>query len=148
MQLTDNHDENPCNGTLFERLGDAAECFAVLTFIIPDMPIIYSGQEAGLDKRLSFFEKYNIEWEQYKFFELYKSLTELKKSNMVLHCGISGGELKVITNSNQSNILSLIRVKYKKKFLPYIIFRTLLLKFYQRIFRFQILTLILLQCKS
>jgi glycosidase len=115
MQFTDNHDENSWNGTVFERLGEAAECFAVLTFIIPDMPLIYSGQEAGLDKRLSFFEKDVIEWKQHKFFDLYKSLTELKKSNEVLHCGINGGELKIITNSNQSNILSLIRVKDNKK---------------------------------
>lgn len=117
MQFTDNHDENSWNGTVFERLGEAAECFAVLTFIIPDMPLIYSGQEAGLDKRLSFFEKDNIEWKQHKYFDLYKSLTELKRSNEVLHCGIKGGELRIITNNNQLNILSLIRVKDNKKVL-------------------------------
>lgn len=79
MQFTDNHDENSWNGTVFERLGDAAECFAVLTFLIPDMPLIYSGQEAGLNKRLSFFEKDPIDWKEHKFFALYKSLIELKK---------------------------------------------------------------------
>lgn len=67
MQFNDNHDENSWNGTVFERLGDAAECFAVLTFIIPDMPLLYCGQEAGLDKRLSFFEKDNIKWKQHNF---------------------------------------------------------------------------------
>ncbi|MFN3695052.1 MAG: alpha-glucosidase C-terminal domain-containing protein, partial [Ignavibacterium sp.] len=114
MQFTDNHDENSWNGTVFERLGDAAECFAALTFLIPDMPLIYSGQEAGLNKRLSFFEKDLIDWKKHKFFDLYKSLIELKKSNELLHCGIQGGALEFIPNNNQQNILSFIRVKDEK----------------------------------
>ena len=35
-------------------MGDAAETFAVLSFMIPGMPLIYSGQEAALNKRLAF----------------------------------------------------------------------------------------------
>jgi len=115
MQFTDNHDENSWNGTVFERLGEVAEAFAVLTFIIPDMPLIYSGQEAGLNKRLSFFEKDIIDWKNHQFFNLYKSLCELKKSNEALHCGDKGGDLKFITNNNQKNILTLVRVKNNKK---------------------------------
>ncbi len=111
MQFTDNHDENSWNGTVFERLGDAAESFAALTFLIPDMPLIYSGQEAGLNKRLSFFEKDLIDWKEHKFFELYKSLIELKKYNELLHGGIQGGALEFIPNNNQQNILSFVRVK-------------------------------------
>lgn len=114
MQFTDNHDENSWNGTVQERLGDAAECFAVLTFLIPDMPLIYSGQETGLNKRLSFFEKDLIQWEEHKFFNLYKSLTELKKNNEALHCGTQGGNIQFIPNNNQQNILSFIRVKNDK----------------------------------
>uniref|UniRef100_A0A832DIC4 Alpha-amylase n=1 Tax=Ignavibacterium album TaxID=591197 RepID=A0A832DIC4_9BACT len=114
MQFTDNHDENSWNGTVQERLGDAAECFAALTFLIPDMPLIYSGQESGLNKRLSFFEKDLIQWEEHKFFNLYKSLTELKKNNEALHCGTQGGNIQFIPNNNQKNILSFIRVKNDK----------------------------------
>lgn len=114
MQFTDNHDENSWNGTVFERLGDAAECFAVLTFLIPDMPLNYSGQEAGLNKRLSFFEKDPIDWKEHKFFSLYKSLTELKKSNELLHCGTKGAKIEFIPNNNQKNILSFVRVKDEK----------------------------------
>lgn len=113
MQFTDNHDENSWNGTVRERLGDAAECFAVLTYLIPDMPLIYSGQEAGLNKRLSFFEKDPIDWKEDKFFQIYKSLNELK-NNELLHCGIKGGEIEFIKNNNQQNILSFIRVKDDK----------------------------------
>jgi glycosidase len=113
MQFTDNHDENSWNGTVFERLGDAAECFAALTFFIPDMPLVYSGQEAGLNKRLSFFERDPIEWKEHKFFDLYKSLIELKKSNELLHCGIKGGNIEFISNNDRQKILSFVRVKDK-----------------------------------
>ena len=57
MQFTSNHDENSWNGTVFERLGESFETFAVLTCVIPDMPLVYTGQEAGNAKRLSFFDK-------------------------------------------------------------------------------------------
>jgi len=57
MQFTSNHDENSWNGTEFERLADGAETFAVLTCLIPDMPLVYTGQEAGNNKRLLFLKK-------------------------------------------------------------------------------------------
>lgn len=60
MLFTSNHDENTWNGTEFERLGEAAEMFAALTYVIPGMPLIYNGQEAGFNKRLEFFEKDEI----------------------------------------------------------------------------------------
>ncbi len=63
MFFTSNHDENSWNGTEFERMGDdAAETFAVLTYMLPGMPLIYSGQEVGLNRRLQFFEKDSIDW--------------------------------------------------------------------------------------
>ena len=46
MQFITNHDENSWNGTVFERLGDAVETMAVLSYTIPGMPLIYSGQES------------------------------------------------------------------------------------------------------
>jgi len=60
MYFTSNHDENSWNGTVQERMGDAAEVMAVLSYTIPGMGMIYNGQEAGLNKRLAFFEKDTI----------------------------------------------------------------------------------------
>ncbi|MCU0332981.1 MAG: alpha-amylase family glycosyl hydrolase [Ignavibacteriaceae bacterium] len=79
MQFTSNHDENSWNGTEFERLGDGVEAFAVLTCLIPDMPLVYSGQEAGFNKRLSFFEKDLVEWKEYKLFDIYSKLLRRSK---------------------------------------------------------------------
>ncbi len=54
MIFTTNHDENSWNGTVRERLNDAVETFAVLTGVVKGMPLVYSGQEAGLNKALRF----------------------------------------------------------------------------------------------
>ncbi|MCB0641715.1 MAG: alpha-amylase, partial [Phaeodactylibacter sp.] len=56
MQFTTNHDENSWNGTIEERMGEAGDAMNVLAFTFDGMPLIYSGQEAGLNKRLEFFE--------------------------------------------------------------------------------------------
>ncbi|MEZ4761933.1 MAG: hypothetical protein R3C26_01610 [Calditrichia bacterium] len=42
-----------------------------------DMPLVYNGQEAGMDKRLDFFEKDPIEWREHHYFEIYKILLNL-----------------------------------------------------------------------
>lgn len=86
MNFTSNHDENSWNGTEFERLGKQADQMAVLTFIIPGMPLIYNGQESGFNRRLQFFEKDSIDWNQNSpFNQLYKSLSFLKENNIALH---------------------------------------------------------------
>ena len=111
MQFTDNHDENTWNGTVFERLGDAVETFAVLTYTLPGMPLIYSGQEAGNNKRLEFFEKDPIEWKDHTLFELYKQLNILRKNNPALWSGVKSGNYKVIPNNNPESVFTFLREK-------------------------------------
>jgi len=117
MQFTSNHDENSWNGTEFERLGDGVEAFAVLTCLIPDMPLVYSGQEAGNNKRLSFFEKDLVEWKDYKLYEVYSKLFQLKKNNTALRNGEQGGEMIYIQNSDEENIFAFTRSSEKDKVL-------------------------------
>ena len=109
MQFTSNHDENTWNGTEFERLGDGAETFAVLTCLIPDMPLVYTGQEAGNDKRLSFFEKDTVDWKVDKMFNIYSKMFQLKKKNQALRNGKLGGEMDYINSSDEQNIFSFTR---------------------------------------
>ena len=49
MYFVTNHDENSWNGTVYERFGEAYPAFATLAFTIDGMPLVYSGQEAGLN---------------------------------------------------------------------------------------------------
>jgi len=117
MQFTSNHDENSWNGTEFERLGDGVEAFAVLTCLIPDMSLVYSGQEAGNNKRLSFFEKDLVEWKDDKLFDIYSKLFQLKKNNKALQNGTLGGEMNYIKSSNEKNIFAFSRSVEKDKVL-------------------------------
>ena len=109
MQFTSNHDENSWNGTVFERMGNAAETFAVLTCVIPDMPLVYSGQEAGNNKRLSFFEKDTIQWKELELFNIYSKLFQLKKNNKALYNGNHGGQVVFLECSDKENIFAFTR---------------------------------------
>ena len=111
MIFTTNHDENSWNGTVFERMGDAAEAMLVLAATVEGMPLVYSGQEAELNKRLEFFEKNEIEWKEHKFYDIYKKLFELKHYNKSLWNGKYGGKLEDIENGNDSNVYSFMREK-------------------------------------
>ena len=55
MNFVDNHDENSWNGTMKSRLGNAEETMTALSYLTPGMPLVYSGDEYGLDKSLKFF---------------------------------------------------------------------------------------------
>jgi 1,4-alpha-glucan branching enzyme len=109
MQFTSNHDENTWNGTEFERLGEAVEMFAVLTYVIPGMPLIYNGQEVGLNRRLEFFEKDLIDWKESKFTHLYSQLNQLKKTNKALLNKNFGSNIDYISLPDNKNIFGLIR---------------------------------------
>lgn len=109
MHFTTNHDENSWNGTVQERLGESANAFSILTFTLPGMPLIYNGQEAGMNKRLAFFEKDFIEWKKHPNFDLFKDLVKLKKSNKALWSGDFGGNYKKVETSNESSILAFLR---------------------------------------
>lgn len=109
MQFTSNHDENSWNGTEYERLGDAAKTFAALTFVAEGMPLIYSGQEAGLNERLAFFEKDTIMWENPSMTAFYQQLTRLKKENSALFNGLAGGEMQLIDTNAPEQLLAFTR---------------------------------------
>jgi cyclomaltodextrinase / maltogenic alpha-amylase / neopullulanase len=115
MQFTSNHDENSWNGTEFERLGEAAEMFAVFVNVIPGMPLIYSGQEAAFNKRLDFFEKDLIVWNENNFTKLYSKLNSLKNYNKALWNGNKGGPIEFIDDNTQENVLALIRSRDEDK---------------------------------
>ena len=90
MYFTSNHDENSWNGTDIEMYGDNFQNFAVLSATIDGMPLVYSGQEAVLDKQLLFFEKDEIEWKDYALVDFYTDLLALNKRNEALWNGAYG----------------------------------------------------------
>jgi glycosidase len=81
MNFTSNHDYNSWHGTDRELYGPYAEVFSVLAMTLPGVPLIYSGQEAGLDKRIAFFEKDAISWDVAKLKDrsaFYRNLLQMR----------------------------------------------------------------------
>jgi glycosidase len=111
MLFTSNHDEKSWNGTVFERMGPAAQALAVLSATLGDMPLVYSGQEAGLDKRLEFFEKDEIPWVPHEIGDLYTTLLNLKKENRALWNGDAGGKAEWIHTSDDRSVFAFLREK-------------------------------------
>lgn len=101
MQFITNHDENSWNGTAMERMGDNRKAFAVLSFTVPGMPLIYSGQESDMDKRLEFFEKDPIEWKGYPLEDFYKKLVAYKWATPTLRNGEDAGPIRFIETGNE-----------------------------------------------
>ena len=95
LTFTSNHDENSWAGTEFEREGAAANACAVLCFTLPgSQPLIYTGQEIGLSRRLAFFEKDPItDWSPNEYTAFWKTLVNLKHNNPALAAGEKGGEI-------------------------------------------------------
>ncbi len=100
--FTTNHDENSHSGSEYERLGDAAEAFAVLCCTWNAIPLIYSGQELPNKKRLKFFDKDFIEWNgEFALHDFFKTLLTLRKHNPALKTGDEEvATLRVHTDAN------------------------------------------------
>lgn len=112
MNFITNHDENSWNGTEYERYKKGANTFAVLTYTLNGMPLIYSGQEVGLKKRLEFFKKDPIpSWEANDVTTFYKQLNNLKHTHPALSTGENGAPIERISTSADENVLILSRQK-------------------------------------
>ncbi|MEI6433579.1 MAG: alpha-amylase family glycosyl hydrolase [Bacteroidota bacterium] len=115
MRFTSNHDENSWNGTEYERMGSGARAFAVFTFTFPGIPLVYSGQESAMNKRLRFFDKDTIPWGNYPLESFYTTLMQLKKKNDLIASGDSGGQLIKVPTSNDKLVYAFLRKKDNRK---------------------------------
>lgn len=111
LRYTSNHDENSWNGSEYERLGDAAKTFAVLSFCIPGMPLVYSGQESSFNRRLKFFDKDQIDWDGFNLQDFYTTLIQLKKENPALWNGAAGGLMTKVTTTDDNHIYAFTRIR-------------------------------------
>jgi len=83
----------------------------VMAATIEGMPLIYSGQETGLDKRLEFFQRDPINWDGYEYESFYRTLFELKDRNEALWNGQYGGDFQVVETTPSEDVYAYKRVK-------------------------------------
>lgn len=102
MNMVTNHDLNSWEGTEFDRLGNLTDAFAVLYYTLPGMPMLYTGQETGMNRAFQFFEKDSApQWEpRNDYFTFYQKLNNLKHSQQALAAGVEGGEIVSYTTTS------------------------------------------------
>lgn len=112
MVYLTNHDLSAFNGTEFKRYGNNVLPLTVLSFTVFDMPLIYSGQEIGMNKELWFSEVCPVEWEPVnkQYLALFRKLTALKRTQPALEDGAGRGSLKIYPTKD-SNVFAYSRVR-------------------------------------
>ena len=107
LNYTSTHDVNSWQGTSEELYGNAYEMLTAFTYIFPGMPLIYSGQEYDLNKRLLFFEKRFFPKKKRKTITFLQKLGKLKNTNKALNTGVGGADYHSLTG--------LVKMKYGKE---------------------------------
>ena len=102
MVYLTNHDLNAYDGTVFTRFGNNLLPLMVLYFTIYDMPLIYNGQEVGANKSMSLFDVTPVPWTPVNttIQNLFKKLTQLKRSQPALENGKNRGTLVFYNTTN------------------------------------------------
>lgn len=111
MNFTENHDKNSWEGNQYKNFGESLKAMMVLMTMMDGMPLVYNGQEAGLDRSLQFFEKDPINWRHHENEALYTRLFALKHQNQALWNGRWGGEMVRLPNDHMDRVISFVREK-------------------------------------
>jgi alpha-amylase len=108
--FTSNHDENSWNGTEYEKYGPMAMPLAVFGCLWNGIPLIYSGQELPNNKRLLFFDKDLIEWNDKPSLHLfYSKLLHFRKEHPALANGQHHSITWRISTTDLSHIFCFVR---------------------------------------
>ena len=120
LQFLTNHDENSWAGTIDSLMGDAEQVFATLIFTAQGVPLVYSGQEACLDKKLKFFVRDTIEWDTCDLTAFYTNLITLKKQNQALWNGDFGGPMLKIKTNKDNKVFAFYREKNENRIMVFL----------------------------
>jgi cyclomaltodextrinase / maltogenic alpha-amylase / neopullulanase len=109
MHFTTNHDWNSWEAVALERFGEAWEAATVLTYTLPGTPMVYSGQVAGLDKQIAFFDRDPIAWREHPARALYEKLGRLKNENRALLPAQRGSRFRWLDLGDPERVLAFAR---------------------------------------
>ena len=82
---------------------------------MPGMPLIYTGQEYDVKKRLKFFEQDAIDKNTGHMFAVYEKLGKLKNENPALNGGKKPASFKLLPTSDTESVLAFEREKDGRK---------------------------------
>lgn len=95
MNMITNHDLNSWEGTEFDRYSKGVGAFAVLSYTLPGMPMMYTGQEVGFNHPFEFFEHDTVipDYSPNSFTTFYEMLNSLKHNHAALNATNPAGEM-------------------------------------------------------
>jgi len=114
MVYITNHDFSAWEqGTEFDRFGANVFAMTVLFFTVYDMPLLYNGQEYGINQPLALFNVDIIKWGgvNAKMKPLVKKMIDLKHSQPALENGKNRGSLTFFNTDKNSSVMVYARAK-------------------------------------
>ena len=120
MTYIENHDSNAWEGTMYENYGPALDAMTALSFTGQGIPLIHNGMEACNAKRLEFFEKDAIDWQQRpdcQYDDLLRRLIAFRKANPALGNGQWGAVMQKVETDKPEQLLAWVREKDGNKVL-------------------------------
>ncbi|MCH5214530.1 MAG: alpha-amylase [Muribaculaceae bacterium] len=95
MNMVTNHDLNSWEGTEMERYGAGLGTFAILSYTLPGMPMMYTGQEVGFNHPFEFFVQDPVtpDYTSNDFTTFYEMLNALKATHQALNVNNPEGEM-------------------------------------------------------
>jgi alpha-amylase len=112
MYFTSNHDENSWQGTEFERMGaNHLPAFVLSATVQNSMPLLYTGQEVSMNKRLRFFEKDTVDWSGPSLAPFYTAMFDLKERAPALGNGPWGGPQTVLRTDGGPRVYAFTRTQ-------------------------------------
>ena len=112
MYFTSNHDENSWQGTEFERMrANHLPAFILAATVQGSMPLLYTGQEVSMSKRLRFFEKDTVDWNGPSLANFYRTVFDLKHTQRALANGAWGGAQTTLKTTGGDRVYAFTRTQ-------------------------------------
>jgi glycosidase len=112
LYFTSNHDENSWQGSELERMGaNHTPAFVLSATVQGSMPLLYTGQEVSMRKRLRFFEKDTVDWSGVSLAPFYSSVFDLKHKQPALANGPWGGAQTKLENDGGNRVYAFTRTR-------------------------------------
>lgn len=107
MRFTTNHDKNAWDAPAVTKFGpEALKALSVLIATMPGIPLMYTGEEVANDRRLSLFEKVDVDWTRPR--------TMAHLDSALFHCRAShpalrGGTMTKLKTNHDDQVYAFLR---------------------------------------
>ncbi len=117
MNMITNHDLNSWDDSEFRRFGPGVGAFAVLSYTLPGVPMLYTGQETGFDHTIKFFDIDEVlpSTKGNEFTAFYEMLNALRHNNSAFTAGRDNGGDITFYPVSDTDVLVFERVSGKDR---------------------------------